>query len=135
METAEVTNLFTSVIEWVKEFWEGLDIKGWAQSIGGSSSEAVEAAVYFGSGFAVGFLFKKYFKFVFLSLLFAAVFIKVLEYNQVLTIDWEAFNSMLGFESTADVSTFINSIFDWIKMNWIVFASSFVGFLIGYKLG
>ena len=131
----ELTSNFQSFVDWIKELWNKVNIKEWAESVGGSSAEAVQAAIYFGVGFAVGFLFKKYFKFLFATLFIAVVFILLLEYNKVLDIDWQALNVLVGFEPTADVGVVLNSTFDWIKANLIVFVSSAVGFLIGYKLG
>ena len=61
--------------------------------------------------------------------------ILVLQYNKVLEIDWAALNVLLGFEPTADVGGVLNTTFDWIKLNLLIFVSSVVGFLIGYKLG
>ncbi|MFH1461578.1 MAG: FUN14 domain-containing protein [bacterium] len=135
MENTVVASKLEVFVSWLKALWGKIDIKQWAQDIGGSSSEAIHAAVYFGIGFAVGFLFKKYFKFVFFTLLIAAILILVLEYNKVLEIDWKALNVLLGFEPTADVGVFLNTTFDWIKQNLITFISCTVGFLIGYKLG
>jgi len=126
---------FTVVIDWLKNLWDKIDIKGWAQSIGGGSAEAVEAAIYFGSGFAIGFLFKKWFKFLAFCFIVAIVLIKILEYNMVLEIDWEGLNVFLGFDSTADFNTILNDSLAWIKANLIVFVSSVIGFLVGYKLG
>lgn len=131
----EVASTFSSVVDWLKDLWDKINIKEWAEKIGGTSSEAVQAAIYFGVGFAVGFLFKKYFKFLFFSLAIAVVLVLVLQYNKVLDIDWEALNILMGFEPTADVGTMMNSLFDLIKANLLVFVSSVVGFLIGYKLG
>ena len=127
--------LFSTVIEWISNLWDKIDIKGWAQEIGGGSAEAVEAAIYFGSGFAIGFLFKKYFKFILTTLIVSIIVIKILEYNMVLEIDWEGLNVFMGFDSAADFNTILNDIFSWIKDNFIIFISSVVGFLIGYKLG
>ena len=135
MEEVIVTSKFETVIIWLKALWSKVNIKQWAEDIGGSSSEAVQAAIYFGMGFAVGFLFKKYFKFVFFTLLSAVILILILQYNQVLTIDWTALNVLLGFEPSADIGIILNSTFDWIKQNLITFVSCAVGFLIGYKLG
>ncbi|MFC1894904.1 FUN14 domain-containing protein [Candidatus Dependentiae bacterium] len=126
---------FQSFIDWIKEFWNKINIKDWAESVGGSSSEAVQAAIYFGGGFAIGFLFKKYFKFLFATLFIAIFLVLLLEYNKVLDIDWQAFNVLVGFEPTADVGVILNFVFSWIKSNLLVFVSSAVGFLIGYKLG
>ena len=131
----DVAGTFGSIIDRLKELWEKINIKEWAEKIGGTSSDAIQAAIYFGVGFAVGFLFKKYFKFLFFSLSIAVILILVLQYNKVLDIDWEALNILLGFEPTADVGSIMNSMFDWIKANLLIFVSSAVGFLIGYKLG
>ena len=131
----KVGGIFYTAVDWIKTFWDKIDIKGWAEDIGGGSAEAVEAAIYFGSGFAIGFLFKKYFKFILGTLVIAIILIKVLEYNMVLEIDWEGLNVFMGFDSAADFNTILNDIFSWIKDNFIVFISSVVGFLIGYKLG
>ncbi len=131
----DANGAFKTFVDWVKELWDKIKIKEWAESIGGTSSEAVQAAVYFGGGFAVGFLFKKYFKFVFFCILTAILIVLVLEYNKVLDIDWEALNALLGFEPTADFGVVINTLFDWVKTNFLIFISALVGFLIGYKLG
>lgn len=135
MEEIVTTTKFEVFIAWLKNLWAHVNIKQWAEDIGGSSSQAVQAAIYFGIGFAIGFLFKKYFKFVFFMLLTAILFVLFLEYNKVLEIDWQALNVLLGFEPSADVGVVLNTAFDWVKQNLIIFVSSTVGFLIGYKLG
>jgi len=124
-----------SAWESVKQFWNTFDLKKWSEQIGGSSSEAIEAAVYFCLSFGVGFLFKKYFKFLFFSLLCAVIMIKVLEYNHFLTIDWTAIKEFLGIGGTVDTNQLINRGFDWIKAHLLLFIAVTVGFLVGYKLG
>jgi uncharacterized membrane protein (Fun14 family) len=135
MEEVITTTKFEVFVTWLKDLWAHVNVKQWAEDIGGSSSQAVQAAIHFGIGFAIGFLFKKYFKFVFCTLLTAIIFILFLEYNKVIEIDWQALNVLLGFEPSADVGVILNTAFDWIKQNLITFVSSTVGFLIGYKLG
>ena len=135
MEEVVVASKLETFVAWVKSLWVNVDVKQWAEDIGGSSSEAVQAAIYFGMGFAVGFLFKKYFKFVFFTLLTSVILILILQYNQVLNIDWQSLNILLGFEPSADIGIILNFAFDWIKQNLIIFVSCTVGFLIGYKLG
>lgn len=135
MEEVVITTKFEAFVTWLKDLWAHVNVKQWAEDIGGSSSQAVQAAIYFGMGFAIGFLFKKYFKFVFCTLLTAIILILFLEYNKVIEIDWQALNVLLGFEPSADVGVILNTAFDWIKQNLITFVSSTVGFLIGYKLG
>jgi hypothetical protein len=121
--------------EKVKEFWTTFDLKKWSEQIGGSSSEAIEAAVYFCLSFGIGFLFKKYFKFLFFSLICAVIMIKVLEYNHFLTIDWTAIKDFLGIGGSVDANQLINRSFDWVKAHILLFIAVTVGFLVGYKLG
>ena len=135
MEKEIVLSRFDKFIAWLKEIWNKINIKEWTEDIGGSSSQAVQAAVYFGIGFAVGFLFKKYFKFVFFTVLISMLVVLFLEYNKVLLIDWKALNLLLGFDPTTDLGILLNTSFTWIKANLIIFISCTVGFLIGYKLG
>ncbi len=131
----DAQSAFQSFIDWIKIAWDKINIKEWAESIGGSSAEAVQAAIYFGVGFAVGFLFKKYFRFFFFVLFTSIIIVLILQYNKILDIDWEALNIMMGFEPAADIGIMLNSMFDWIKANLIISAASAFGFLIGYKLG
>jgi hypothetical protein len=60
---------------------------------------------------------------------------KGLEHRQVLTIDWGALNSMIGFEPTATLESIFTLIFDWVKEQSFIAVSSMVGFVIGYKAG
>jgi uncharacterized membrane protein (Fun14 family) len=128
----------SSVVDKVKDKWEHFDLQQWATDIGGSSAEAVQAAVYFGLSLAIGFLFKKYFKFVFACLIVSALMIKVLEMNHLLEIDWTAIKTMIGMNGGApsgDFNATLNHFFDWIKNHLLLFISTSVGFLVGYKLG
>lgn len=120
--------------ETIRTYWQTFDFKQWSENMAGSSAEALQAAVFFGGAFAVGFLFKKYFKFLFGSLFMAFIIIKVLEHNLLITIDWAGVNALVGLEPTADLTTISSIIFAWIKANIILFVSGSVGFLIGYKI-
>ena len=130
-----VREAFSNGISWIKETWNGFNLQELSQKIGGTSAEAVQAAVYFGLSFSIGFLFKKYFKFLFGCLVVSVVLMKVMEYNDLLRIDWEGMRVFLGMEKGADFNILINNVFDWIKRNILLFVASTVGFLVGYKLG
>jgi len=124
-----------SFFDTIKRFWTDFDIKKWSTQIGGSAGEAVEAVIYFGLFFAVGFLFKKYFKMLFVCCIIAILMIKGMEYAKFLTIDWTAIQTYFGFTSGFDFNILMNQALEWIKAHLLVFIASTVGFLIGYKLG
>lgn len=132
MAIAEYLNAF---FESVKKFWQELDVKKWAEQIGGSSAEAVEAAIYFGLSFSIGFLFKKYFKILFICIVVTLFMIKALEYGNFLVINWDAIKAFFGITESLDFNIFMNRCFDWIKDHLLLFIASVVGFLVGYKLG
>jgi len=116
----------------VKEWVAKLNLEQW---FGESTSDAVQVAICFVSFFAVGFLFKKYLKFIFFTLIASILLIKGLEYYKILDVDWEAFNTFLGLDPKATISTISGMVFDWVKEHVVVTVSSTLGFFLGYKLG
>ncbi len=134
-----VASTFDTVMNNLKGLWQNFDLKKWAESIGGSSAQAIQAAVYFGLSFAIGFLFKKYFKFLFMSLIVSAFVIAFLHYNKLgVSVDFKTIKTMIGLgdkAGSADMNTLITRFFDWVRDNMLLFISSVVGFFVGYKLG
>lgn len=130
-----VNQTVSNALETGKKLFSGIDLKKWADQIGGSSAEAIEAAVYFSLCLASGFLFKKYFKMVFVCLIVSGFIILGMEYLKFLTIDWVSIKATFGISAGMDASAMATHFFDWIKAHLLLFISSVVGFLIGYKLG
>lgn len=130
-----IMDMFNNAISWIKNFWDNLDLQKLSENIGGTSSEAVLAAIYFGLSFAIGILLKKYLKFLFGCVVCSIILIKVMEYNTLVTINWADFATVFGFGQEVNFNSISNQFFDWIKNNVLLFISSTVGFLIGYKLG
>ena len=130
-----ISNGFSSIMTSIKNAWNNLDLKQLSEKIGGNSSEAVQAALYFGIAFAAGFFFKKYFKFLFACLLVSLVTIKIFEFNSWLTIDWSGIKNFIGMTQGVSINAFISTYVAWIKSHVLLFISAVVGFLIGYRLG
>ena len=125
----------TNAVESGKKMLGGFDLRKWAEQVGGNSAEAIEAAIYFGLYFGIGFLCKKYFKLLLVCGVFAAFSILALEYLKFLTLDWASIKSSLGISAGMDFNAIITHCFDWIKAHMLLFIASTVGFLVGYKLG
>ena len=131
-----VSHYIDTFMDGSKKFWREFDIKKLSERIGGSSAEAVEAAIYFVLSFSIGFLCKKYFKFIFVCTILSLFFIKGLEYYQFITIDWSALKTVFGAGETAsDFNTLSTQAFEWLKSHLLLTIASVVGFLVGYKLG
>lgn len=132
------SSTFSTAADSLKRFWLQFNLKKWAEDIGGSSAQAIQAAAYFALSFAIGFLFKKYFRFLFMCLVVSAFIVLLLHYNKLAVIDVKAIKAMLGLTGGApsgDMNVLINRFFDWVRDNMLFFISSIVGFVIGYKLG
>lgn len=128
----KVADKAPGILGTVKGWWQQIDLEKW---FGESSADAIQIAICFVSFFAIGFLFKKYLKFIFFALIFSILLIKGLEYYKILDVDWEAFNTFLGFEPKATIGSIANMAFDWVKAHLVVTIASTLGFLLGYKLG
>lgn len=124
-----------SLAAWAKNSWHTFDFQQWSEEIGGTSASAVRAAVCFGLGFALGFLFRKYFKMVLFSVAVVLVSIKLLEYNQVLTVSWDGAQELVGIQAGSDVNNFLQFLFEWVRNNIVMFISGSVGFFVGHRLG
>lgn len=130
METVQA--YLTMFFESARKFWQEFDLKKWADGVGGSSAEAVMATVYFLLSFAVGFLCRKYFKYVFICVLFTFFTIKGLEYVKIIYVDWRAIRYVTGMVTGGNL---FETIFSWIRMHLLLFVATVIGFLVGYKLG
>lgn len=128
------TNFLTTVSDKIKESFANLDIQGWIDKIRASTAGTV--ALYFGAFFAIGFLFKKYFKFLFGCTIITVTILMILQYNSVINFDWPSFYKLIKY-NPADfkMDALFESTMNWVKSNFVVFISSTIGFIIGYKLG
>ena len=102
-----------------------------------SQSQLIEMATYFGIGFFSGFLFKKYAKYLIVSIIVLVLALKYFNAFDFLTINWENIYSYLGLDSS--ISDFgghlYNIVATWVKSNVAASVSLSVGFLVGYKVG
>lgn len=129
---AGVQSYISAFFETAKSLWRDFDIKKWAESIGGSAAEAVIATVYFALSFAIGFLCKRYFRYILICCIFTIFTIKGLEYITVISIDWRVVRYIMNMVTGGN---FFATLFVWIKSHLLLFIATTVGFLVGYKLG
>lgn len=130
-QPTQAHGILENVTNWLSDLWNKLEVDKW---FGDQYSEALRVSVYFVACFAVGFLFKKYLKYLLVSVILAIILIKGMEYYKILDIDWEALNTFLGFKPTATIGAISKLGIDWIKNNLVVSISAVLGFLLGYKL-
>lgn len=98
----------------------------------------LEIAVYAGVGFLLGFVLKKYLKYILLLILFIVSLIILEQFELVQTnVNWqkiqELFNIQQGDQGFN--AKMFSSYVQWIKANFVVVLSASIGFLLGLKLG
>jgi uncharacterized membrane protein (Fun14 family) len=107
----------------------------WLNSLDLNSRKVIEIVSFFGIGFFSGFLLKKYFRYVLLSLIVLTVVAFILENSSIIHIDWNRVRSILGIASTDTIDSIFYVSFDWVKANVVSSISALIGFVIGYKVG
>ena len=130
-----VGEYMSSLVHQIKQYWSSLKIKEWTEEFLGATPDIMETGIAFGVTFAVGFFFKRYFKILFITLLFFFLALKVLEYNNFLTIHWSSIQAALGLSDKIGMSQLTELFINWVKKNGMLFIAGLVGFFIGYKLG
>ena len=102
-----------------------------------SQSQLIEMATYFGIGFFSGFLFKKYAKYLIVSIIVLVAALNYFNASEFLTINWNNVYSFLSIDtSIGDFGGHLyNIVSSWVKNNVAVSVSLSIGFLVGYKVG
>ena len=125
----------TGLLQRAKESWQSVSLDGLTKNLSDQSSLIVRAGVWFAGGFAVGYLFRKYFFFIFGTLLVTVGIIKWLEHHQALVIQWDMVKSLVGIDVAGDVEQVLRQAVEFVCANAFTCAAAAVGFLLGYRLG
>lgn len=130
-----IYNYITSFLDQIKNLYNSVDIEQWSKQFGGSSAEAAQAVIYFGLSLSAGFLFKKFFKLIVSTIILGFFILILMEYAQLVSIDWTACEKLFGFPSESSFNSIIVHFFEWIRQHILLSVSSLVGFILGYRLG
>ncbi len=118
----------------MQDFARRLDLDTWFAKI--NQSPATFAAVCFGGGFALGFLFKRFFKFLLFTLLIAFGVITFLHYKNMVIVDWVALSQYIGLDpEQIRLATAIEVTWHWVSHHSLAAISTVAGFVVGYKIG
>lgn len=120
----------TGLLERAKEF-----IDQFSRKIGVSGDRSVEFLSYFGFGFLVGYFFKKFSTHVFIALGAFVLGLLALETVNVIVIDWAQVRALTGIGPSDTIGALATNYFEWLKAHVAVVAVTFVGFLIGHRVG
>lgn len=121
---------------WFDTIKENLSFEVLSKKFDLSKEKMVALVVYLGAGLLLGFLLKKFFKYV---LFFAAILIGFYFLQKSgainIAIDWNKMNDFFGIKSVSQVdSNLFLGYWLWIKANVAISVSFFIGFIIGWKI-
>ena len=102
-----------------------------------TQEKLIDMALYLGIGFLVGFLIKKYDKFIFVAVLLIVGLILAQQAGLVsITVYWYKIQEFLGARPLEPIEgSFFSAYWEWAKANVILVASFSVGFLVGLRVG
>ena len=111
------------------------DIIARAASLRFSLGEMHSYMSVFTAGVVVGFIGKRFFSLVVLSVLVALFMVKGLESQNVLKIDWAAITSYFGVDISLSLNELFGDVYRLAVENIYLTGTAVVGFLIGYRAG
>jgi uncharacterized membrane protein (Fun14 family) len=100
-----------------------------------SKEQFVELATYFAIGFFTGFLFKKYARYLIISLILLALALKYMESSGLITLHWDKIQSVVTVNQTGGFEQLYHVAVEWVKAHVSLSISLVVGFIVGYKVG
>ncbi len=110
-----------------------LNFSGMIDSIKEMNFNWMQMGIFFVIGVLTGFLFKKYFKTLFVWTLCGAGLIAALEYAGFIAIDWNAVQGFIGIAPSQDFDTVFHSWLAWSQVNMSLLVCWVVGFMVGHK--
>lgn len=145
MQTAPVKELATRVVPPVPaepaSMWQRIqlmlqrfNLDDLNEGLGGRTG-MVRVGMWFGAGFAIGFLFKRYFRAALATVLLSLLLIKGLEHQHILLINWGMLKQMVGMHAEAGWHNFAQSFGSFVQHNLATLIAGLGGFLFGHHLG
>ena len=96
-----------------------------------SSQDIVHIISFVIGGAVVGFLFKKYLKYLFIFTLVFVLLLIMLDRSNWIAVNW----SMTGIDPQVTVQQSLQNMVNMVRDNMVLSVSAFVGFIVGYSIG
>jgi uncharacterized membrane protein (Fun14 family) len=126
-----------AVIEkgWFESISRTLRIDWLEEKMNLSKGKLVEFALFFGLGLLVGYLAKKYAKYLFAFACFIIVLVILQQFNVIsIGINWEKLQGLQPASASVQANIFM-VYWEWIKAHVGAVLSFSIGFLAGFKIG
>ena len=120
---------------WIEQLKETFDLGKLSASLDLSFNGFMHLLMYLCAGFFVGFFFKKFMYYLFMSCLISIGILYLFNILNIVVIDIVKLKSLFGISPTDTVQSLSALYLYWMKNNIPLIVSATVGFIIGYKVG
>jgi len=122
---------------WFDTFKEKFNLDGLTEKVKTSKDKIIEVGIYLGLGFLVGFLLRRFSKFLIVLLLFIAAIILLDQFDIIkVAVNWNKVQEVFGIRVVQTVDgSLLSTYWAWVKTNFLVVFSFLIGFAIGLKVG
>ena len=100
-----------------------------------SLQHIVRILSFFGIGFFVGFLLKKYLRYFFIITLTLIFFFIVFDRFGVILVDWTHIQQLTGVDPQSTIQHTGEQVLSIIQEHIVLVVSGLIGFVIGYRVG
>ncbi len=120
---------------WFDKLKNSLQFDQLAEKLNISSHKLLDMALFFGIGFFIGFLWKRYANYVIASIFFIALLILLNQLEIItVTINWVKIQDCCGIRPVASDPDVISMLWQWAKENLLIIFSFIIGFCFGAKV-
>jgi len=112
-----------------------ITVQDWYSQVDLSASRIIELVSCFGVAFFIGFLLKKYFRYVIIALLALIIGSLILNHVGAIQINWAKIQAFFGINTQDTIGSFSRNIVEWFKSHALIAITAVVGFILGYCLG
>lgn len=147
MDTQNVTQQAANAVTHAAPTWSQRVAQAWQQlswdSVGLTGSgkwlpeqaEWLPIGMWFGAGFAIGFLTKKYSKSALGVLAVALCLLIGLEYGNFIIVNWPVIKQTIGAAPDATLGTLLRGVGTMARDNFVLCVTGIGGFVLGHHLG
>lgn len=132
MMNDDVVTTQTGMMETAKDYFNPQTL---LEKMNLSKQRLIELGMYFGIGFLLGFLVKKYSKFLFAAAVTLASLVVLQQFEIItLAVNWDRVQDVFGIQTPTLEADLFTLYWEWIKVNVTLVLSLSLGFIIGLKV-
>ena len=117
-------------------FWEKKSqLEIWFHNLNFSSLDFIRFTSFFGAGFLLGLLFKRWSRYIVLAALALAIALSLLYGFSIVTINFITIQRLTGLQNIRNLNSIFLVLINIVQKYTLELGCSGIGFIIGFKTG